>query len=334
MKIYNGPLKVKSIYPLTQLALRVLKNEQRSLAFLNTWSIINNDGPIRTKVFRKKAHTDQYLNFNSNHPLEHNRGVARTLLHRATMVLSDPVELQKEKDHIRNALHLNGYPDWVIDQCDYSTPTNTPLDNTSIIHENEDNDHISLHPSQTVSHKKMEFTVVIPYIKGVSKELRRLFKRYEVPMYFKPTNTLRQLLVRLKDKLKKERVVGRVYQISCKKCLATYIGETERSLKQHFLEHRRPSSVTLEVSRHVHLDHPDHSISMDDTNILEVASKWFEHGVKEVIHIRVTHPSLNKDGGRCNLPSVWTNILNERTRGPGLRISNSKQSLQDDTNAI
>ncbi len=63
-----------------------------------------------------------------------------------------------------------------------------------IIHENEDNDHISLHSLQIVSHKKSKFPLVIPYIKGVSEELKRLFKSYEVPMYFKPTNTLRQLL--------------------------------------------------------------------------------------------------------------------------------------------
>ncbi len=250
------------------------------------------------------------------------------------MVVSDPAELQKEKDHIRNALNLNGYPDWVIDQSDHSTSTNTPLENTSIIHENADNDHISLHPPQTVSHKKKKFPVVTPYIKGVSEELRRLFKRYEVPMYFKSTNILRQLLVSPKYKLKKERVVGLVYQISCEKCLATYIGETERSLKQCFLEHRRHSSVTSEVSRHIHLDHPDHSISMDDTKSVKVEPEWFECGVNEAIHIRVTHPSLNKDGGKCNLPSVWTNILNERTWGPGPRTSGSNQSLQDDTNTI
>ncbi len=57
---------------------------------------------------------------------------------------------------------------------------------------------------------------------------------------------------------------------------------------------------------------------MDDTKMLEVESKWFERGVKEAIHIRVTHSHLNKDGGRYNLPRVWTNILNERTQGPGL----------------
>ncbi len=97
----------------------------------------------------------------------------------------------------------------------------------------------------------------------------------------------------------KERVVGPVYQISCKKCLATYICERERSLKQRFLEHRRPSSVTFEVSRHVHLDHPDHSISMDDTNIVKVEPKWFERGVKEDIHIRFTHPWGMIQSNKC-----------------------------------
>ncbi len=102
-----------------------------------------------------------------------------------------------------------------------------------------------------MSYKKRKFLVVIPYIKGVSEELRKLFNRYEVPMYFKPTNILRQLLVSPKDKMKKERVIGPVYQISCEKCPATCIGETERSVKQRFLEHRRFSSASSEVSRQV-----------------------------------------------------------------------------------
>ncbi len=99
-------------------------------------------------------------------------------------------------------------------------------------------------------------------------------------------------------------------------------------------EHRRPSSVTSEVSHHVHSDHPDQSISMNDTKIVEVEPKWFKRGVKEAIHIRVTHPSLNKDGGKIQSTSVWTNILNERTWGLGPRTFSNNQSLQDDTIAI
>ena len=61
--------------------------------------------------------------------------------------------------------------------------------------------------------------VVLAYIKRVSEQIRRVFKQYDILAYFKPMNTLLQLLVRLKDKILKEHVVGPVYQIPC-------IGET------------------------------------------------------------------------------------------------------------
>ena len=130
--------------------------------------------------------------------------------------------------------------------------------------------------------------------------------------YFKPTNTLRQLLVHPKDPVGKDKVVGPVYKISCEENEATYVGETERSLKARFGEHRRPSSTTSEVSKHIHTDSPDHTIMLENTKILEVEHKWFERGVKEAIHIRALKPSLNRDGGRYNLPPTWNNIIKER----------------------
>lgn len=61
--------------------------------------------------------------------------------------------------------------------------------------------------------KTKRFPVVISYFKSVSKNLRGVFNQYGVPLFFKPSNTLGQLLVRAKDKIQKEKMVGPVYHI-------------------------------------------------------------------------------------------------------------------------
>ena len=111
---------------------------------------------------------------------------------------------------------------------------------------------------------------MISYVKGVSEQVRKVMRGYGVKVYFKPTNTLRQILVWLKDKVIKERVVSPVYHISCDYCDDSYIGETGRSLKYRFLKHKIPSSVNSEVSRHINHDHSDHSITLDNVRIMEV----------------------------------------------------------------
>ena len=54
------------------------------------------------------------------------------------------------------------------------------------------------------------------------------------------------------------RITGPVYRIACggdsdNSCSEVYIGETERTLRARFMEHRRPSSTTSEVSKHIHI---------------------------------------------------------------------------------
>ena len=72
------------------------------------------------------------------------------------------------------------------------------------------------------------------------------------------------------------------------------------------------------LKTYIHTDNPNHNITLENTKILSVEHKWFERGVKEAIYIRAMNPSLNRDGGRYNLPLVWNNIIKERvTDGAG-----------------
>ncbi|KAI8490958.1 hypothetical protein Bbelb_313770 [Branchiostoma belcheri] len=92
-------------------------------------------------------------------------------------------------------------------------------------------------------------------------------------------------------------------------CQETYIGETERSLKTRFLEHRRPSSNTSEVSQHIHIESPGHTVTLDKVRILDTEKDYFVRGVKEAIYIRAHQPSLNRDGGRYRLPATIDALL-------------------------
>ena len=53
-----------------------------SIPFLDTHIHRRYDGSIKVKVYRKKTHTNQYLAFDSHHPLHQKMGVIRTLMNR------------------------------------------------------------------------------------------------------------------------------------------------------------------------------------------------------------------------------------------------------------
>ena len=60
-------------------AIKFTREEKvdQTLPMLDTLTTRSNEGHLSFTVFRKKTHTDQYLQFNSNLPLQHKLGVVK-----------------------------------------------------------------------------------------------------------------------------------------------------------------------------------------------------------------------------------------------------------------
>ena len=84
------------------------------LPFLDVCLQRVDDGSLTTSVFRKATHTNQYLSFDSHHPVAHKAVVVRTLMHRASTLSSNSVERVAKEKKIMMVLKDNGYPSGFI----------------------------------------------------------------------------------------------------------------------------------------------------------------------------------------------------------------------------
>ncbi len=130
----------------------------------------------------------------------------------------------------------------------------------------------------------------------MTEPISRLIRKTGVAAHAKPHTTIRSILVAPKDKDHPQDKCGVVYQLTCQDCESSYIGETERALKQRLKEHLKDSSPVGH-----HMVYTKHKVDTQNIRIIDRDSRWF----REAIQIRSRSPTLNRDRGRHNLPSVY-----------------------------
>ena len=173
------------------------------------------NGSLTTSVFRKATHTNQYLSFDSHHPVAHKAVVVRALMHRASTLSSNGVERVAEKKKVMEALGDNGYPlGFIRRHSDNRTSRRT-----------EDDQRLP------------KTSLTLPYIGGLSEAVRRLLRPLDIKVALRPLRTLCHQLVHPKDHVPRNQQTGVVYQIPCSDCPKAYNGQPRRTLKHGLSEH-------------------------------------------------------------------------------------------------
>ena len=294
------------------------EEKQGTIAFLDMTLQRREDGTIKTKVYRKPTHTDQYLLWSSEHPTSHKLAVVRTLYDR-TKIISDPQDREEEEKHIEQALRACQYPAWAIRKGKREGQRNRKKETKK-------------RKDKKVENKGM---VVLPYVRGVTERIQRVMQKHHISTPVRPHTKLRQMLVHPKDQIPPEKKCDVIYQIPCKTCRKTYIGETGRQFgtrkKEHQKECEKETSKTLtraikqqatqENLKSAISDHckrENHLMDWDRAKIVHRESNKYHRWIREAVEIRRRAPeTMNRDEGQYQLSHTWDTVLQRCPRPHG-----------------
>ena len=157
-------------------------------------------------------------------------------------------------------------------------------------------------------------------MKGTTERLRRAYAKHNVKLYSKPGYTLRNALVRPKDPFTNEEKCGVIYKTECGVCQSIYIGETERSLGERFIEHQKSVDANnCKSALSQHQVKTGHVISnqplLNDTTIVDSDHRNLHRKKKEAIHIKLQGATINRNEGH-DIPDIYLPLLRQEAGGP------------------
>ncbi|KYN39275.1 hypothetical protein ALC56_06352 [Trachymyrmex septentrionalis] len=126
-------------------------------------------------------------------------------------------------------------------------------------------------------------------------------------------NNLNSFIKTGKDKIKKDELSNVVYQINCKDCDYSHVGQTKRKLKTRLKEHindlKKPANSHSVISNH-RFD-TDHVMDWDNAKILDSERSHYKRLVSEMIYIKMQKNGLNKQSDTERFPDLYLPLLEQ-----------------------
>ena len=282
---------INSLHPKTKFTMETEENSQ--LPFLDTFIQRNSDNTISIRVYRKPTKTDQYLKFTSHHLVRAKKNVIISLFNRAKNIISNPSNQEKEENHLTAVLQANGYPKKFIN----NTIRASQLPRQSANSDNTEN-----------QEQIAPVRINIPYVKGTSEQLKRIFNDHNIDCTFYTTTTLRTLPSQAKDPVPSEQRNNIVYKYDCKDCEAVYFGESKRTIAQRTKEHTRAVRA-VDTRRYETADHRwkyNHDFDWENKKIMDYETNTTTKKIKETVHSLSNNNHIN--GISYRLPIIITSM--------------------------
>ena len=274
------------------------------LAFLDV-CVIKDREVLKTVVFRKKTHTGQYLNFESNHQKSVKEGVAYSLFDRAKSLCSHNDGKLEEIKKVEHDLAKNGYPRSIINKC------------------KKDREKTVESEIQTEKFTNMS----IPYVPGLSEKIRRVGRKYKIRTAFKTQNTLRQSLVKTRPKNGTQDSKNCIYSIKCS-CSREYIGETKRPLNVRINEHKQNTRQGLidksKIANHCWSE--NHNMIWEDARIIHREPHYFKRKLIEASFMKITDQPISQPS--VDIRPLWLPIIKNELK---LKKSQNDSKLGDNS---
>jgi hypothetical protein len=238
--------------------------------------IVRKGQQLEIQVYRKPTHSNRYLDFESDSPLEHKRAVVTTLLHRALTVPTTDSDKKQEVSYVKTALQQNGYPKKFIDN---------QLAKMKNGRQRKDQ-----------REEQCAGFAVLPYVRGLTERIQRVLRRTNVKVAVSSKNTLRRRLDRLKDSISPDDERGVIYRIPCSDCNSVYVGQTSCArrtrVNQHEADCRYKRRQKSELAEHHVLT--GHRIGFDKVTTLTREPDYRKRIWKESWSIVHTQSALNQ----------------------------------------
>jgi len=197
--------------------------------FLDT-KLIREGTLLKTDWYKKSLASGRYIHERSYHPYKMKLNLILNMKTRITKI-SNHSFLNRNLKILEENLIENGYNVSLVRKVLYKTPNSTNLttEDTQSPRKNQTN-------METESSKKN--ILVLPFIEGLTSQLRKLLKSEETLFANKLQKTARSVYTRITDNTPMMRNPSVVYKIPCSECDLNYIGETGRTLIKRITSHK------------------------------------------------------------------------------------------------